>query len=199
MTQSPPPLPLALVQRYRQLFRFYDRQSDGQLELESDFRPAATRLAARWEGRPARFPDLFGLLMATYRHEQQRRDADGDGAVDEEEFVASHGRVLAAFQRFPDQARAFIDQAAGGFFDVLDLDADGYLQLEDLEAYAMAYAKPSAGIAANLKRMLDGLKLPAEQPRDQLPRDAFLTLVAQYWFDPSPDAPGRWLFHFDLS
>ena len=41
--------------------------------------------------------------------------------------------------------------------------------------------------------------LPPEQPRDQLPRDVFLTLVAQYWFDASPDAPGRWLFHLDPS
>ena len=42
--------------------------------------------------------------------------------------------------------------------------------------------------------MLDGLNLPPEQPRD-----VFLTLVAQYWFDVSPDAPGRWLFHLDPS
>ena len=81
---------------------------------------------------------------------------------------------------------------------LLDLDAvHRRLQLADLEAYALAYAKPTAGIAANLRRMLDGLNLPLEQPRDQLPRDVFLTLVAQYWFDPSPDAPGRWLFHLD--
>jgi hypothetical protein len=58
--------------------------------------------------------------MATYRHEQQRRDADGSGGVDEQEFVASHGPVLAAFRYFPGQARAFIERAAGGFFDVLD-------------------------------------------------------------------------------
>lgn len=197
MTQSQPPLPPALVQRYRQLFRFYDRQGDGELSLRSDFEPAATSLALRWQGRTAPFPDLLALLMATYRHEQQRRDADGSGAVDEQEFVASHGPVLAAFRRLPEQARAFIERAAGGFFDVLDLDGDGCLQLADLEAYAIAYAKPTGGIAANLRRMLDGLNLPPEQPRDQLPRQVFLTLVAQYWFDPSPEAPGRWLFHLD--
>ncbi len=199
MTESPPPLPPALVRRYRQLFRFYDRQGDGDLGLESDFLPAATSLAARWQGRPAPFPDLFGLLMATYRHEQRRRDADGSGGVDEQEFVASHAPVLAAFQRSPDQARSFMERAAGGFFDVLDLDRDGCLQLADLEAYATAYAKPTAGIAANLRRMLDGLQLPPEQPRDQLPREVFLTLVAQYWFDPSPDVPGRWLFHLEAT
>ena len=197
MSDSTTPLPHPLVERYRQLFRFYDRQGDGELSLDSDFRPAAAGLAARWAGRTAPFPDLFGLLIATYRHEQERRDTDGSGAVDEQEFVVSHGPVLAAFHREPIQARAFIERAAGGFFDVLDLDGDGCLQLADLEAYASVYAKPTAGIAANLRRMLDGLQLPADQPRDQLPREVFLTLVTQYWFDPSPEAPGRWLFHLD--
>ncbi len=31
-------------------------------------------------------------------------------------------------------------------------------------------------------------------PHGRLPRQAFLTLVEQYWFDPSPEAPGRHLF-----
>lgn len=103
--------------------------------------------------------------------------ADRSGSVDEEEFVASHGPVFSAFQRFPDRARTFIERAAGGLFDVLDLDADGCLHLEDLEAYASAYGKPTAGIATNLARMLDGLNLSAEQPRDQLPRKVFLILL----------------------
>lgn len=197
MTDSSSALPPPLVQRYRQLFRFYDRQSDGELGLEADFQPAATSLAARWRGHTAPLPDPLGLLMDVYSHEQERRDADRSGSVDEEEFVASHGPVFAAFQRFPDRARTFIERAAGGLFDVLDLDADGCLHLEDLEAYASAYGKPTAGIATNLARMLDGLNLPAEQPRDQLPRKLFLILVTQYWFDPSPQAPGRWLFHLD--
>ena len=48
----------------------------------------------------------------------------------------------------------------------------------------------STGIAANLDQMLNELGLPA----GRLPREAFLTLVEQYWFEPSPTAPGRLLF-----
>ena len=190
-------VPPVLAERYRRLFRFYDRQGDGELSLGGDFLPVARTLAARWHGHAARFPDLLGLLMATYRHEQERRDSDGSGAVDEAEFVASHAGMLRTQQRFPDQARAFIEQAAGGFFDVLDVDQDGCLVLADLQAYAAAYAKPTAGIAANLTRLLDGLGLPAEQPRDRLSRENFLILVTQYWFDPSPDSPGRGLFDLE--
>ena len=97
----------------------------------------------------------------------------------------------------PETAFALIERAAGGFFDVLDVDQDGCLVLADLQAYAAAYAKPTAGIAANLTRLLDGLGLPAEQPRDRLSRENFLILVNQYWFDPSPDSPGRGLFDLE--
>lgn len=83
--------------------------------------------------------------------------------------------------------------AAGAIFNVLDLDRNGVLSLEDLEAYARACRKPVAGIAANLARMLAAFDLPP----DRLPREVFLKLVRQFWFDPSPTVPGRWLFCLD--
>ena len=188
-------IPLALQQRYRRLFCFYDRSGDGLLTLADDHGPAAEVLAARWQGRETPFPDLLGLLLATYRHEGERRDLDGNGAVDEEEFVASHASVIEAFGRLPEEARAFIAKSAGGFFDCLDLDRDGCLDLADLESYAGAYGLPTAGIQANLTRMLSAFDLPP----DRLPKAVFLELVAQYWFDPSDEAPGRWLFDLGVA
>lgn len=182
-----------LQRRFQRLFRFYDVQGDGVLGLDSDFRQAAEAIAARWQGRTAPFPDLLQLLLETYRHENDRRDLDHNGEVDEQEFVQSHAAVQEAYVRLPVQARAFIARAAGGFFDCLDLNGDGVLELEDLQAYAQAYRKPSSGIQANLARMLAAFDLPP----DRLPRPVFLTLVEQYWFDPSPDVPGRWLFCLD--
>ncbi|MFM9110520.1 MAG: EF-hand domain-containing protein [Prochlorococcaceae cyanobacterium] len=186
-------VPIGLVHRYRRLFRFYDRNGDGRLTLAGDFSPAAEAIHQRWQGRRTPFPNLLELLLATYRHEQQRRDRDGDGSVDIEEFVASHAGVIEAQARLPQQALAFIDRAAGGFFDCLDLDSDGVLDVEDLEAYAAAYGHPTAGIAANLARMLAAFELPP----GRLPRAIFLELVRQYWFDPSPAVPGRWLFNLE--
>jgi Ca2+-binding EF-hand superfamily protein len=183
-------LPAELTGRYRRLFRFYDRDGDGRHTLEGDFEPVAVRIARRWQGRPSRVPNLLRLLLDTYRHENGRRDQNHDGMVDQEEFVASHGRVFTAFGADPQAAREFMARSAGGFFDVLDLDGDGQLELDDLAAFAAAYGHTTAGIAANLDRMLDALGLPP----GRLPRQAFLTLVEQYWFDPSPEAPGRHLF-----
>ncbi len=89
-------LPAELMQRYRRLFSFYDRDGDG------------------------------------------RRDRNHDGTVDGEECLASHGRVFAAFQADLQAAREFMARSAGGFFDVLDLDGDGQLDLDDLAAFAAA-------------------------------------------------------------
>lgn len=183
-------VPQVLIDRYRRLFRFYDRDGDGLHVLERDFNPVARSLHARWQGRVPPFTDLLQLLLSTYQHENGRRDRDGNGTVELDEFVASHQSVVAAYEANRDAARAFITRAAGGFFDVLDLDRDGALELADLEAFAAAYGHPVEGIAANLDQMLNELGLPA----GRLPREAFLTLVEQYWFDPSPTAPGRLLF-----
>ncbi len=183
-------LPSVLSARYRRLFRFYDRNGDGVHSLAGDFIPVAHSIQARWGERPTPVPQLLQVLLDTYTHENARRDTDSSGSVDLQEFIDSHGPVVAAFRSLPEQGRLFIERAAGGFFDLLDLDSDGVLQLADLEAFAAAYGHPVAGIAANLDAMLDDLGLPPSH----LPRQAFLTLVEQYWFDPSPTAPGRRLF-----
>jgi hypothetical protein len=183
-------IPEVLLDRYNSLFRFYDRQNTGVLTLGEDFAPAARRIEERWRGTTPPFPNLLQVLLSTYAHEQQRRDRDGDGCVNLEEFLASHEAVLAAYRANPEQSRAFIERAAGGFFDVLDLDGDGALEIADLEAFAAAYGHSGEGIAANLNIMLAELGLPPER----LPRQAFLTLVEQYWFDASPTTPGRRLF-----
>jgi hypothetical protein len=183
-------IPLALANRYRRLFRFYDRDRDGVHSLAGDFTAVAHRIHARWGDRPTPVPELLDVLLKTYSHEHQRRDRDGSGSVDLEEFIDSHARVIAAFHAEPQQARRFIAMAAGGFFDVLDLDGDGVLQPADLEAFAAAYDHPPEGITANLNTMLAELDLPP----DRLPRQAFLLLVEQFWFDPSPTTPGRRLF-----
>lgn len=179
-----------LEARYRQLFRFYDRDGDGVHTLAGDFEPVAHAIAERWGERPTPFPNLLQLLIHTYAHENQRRDGAGTGKVEIGAFVASHGRVLEAYRAQPQEAQAFIERAAGGFFDVLDLDRDGILTVADLQAFAAAYGHPTEEVAANLARMLGELELPP----DRLPRGVFLELVGQFWFDPSPTVPGRLLF-----
>jgi hypothetical protein len=182
-----------LEERYRLLFRFYDIDGTGRLSMDSCFRPVAETLAARWYGRKTPFPDIRKLLIDTYQRELERRDLDQNGVIHEQEFLDSHAPIIFAFLKNRRLAEIFIERAAGGFFDCLDLDGDGILQLADIEAYASAYGKPTGGIRKNLARMLEDFNLPP----DRLPRDVFLILVQQYWFDASPNVPGRRLFHLN--
>jgi hypothetical protein len=182
-----------LQRRYRRLFRFYDVDGDGRLCFDNDGRGVAEAIARRWAASGRCFPDLLPMLLGYYQHESQRRDLNKSGSVDEQEFVDSHAPALVAFADMPSKAIAFCERAAGVFFDALDLDGDGFLECQDLQAYARACGKPVEGIGDNLARMLADFDLPP----DRLPRSVFLTLVRQYWFDPSPDVPGRWLFCLD--
>jgi hypothetical protein len=101
--------------------------------MEGDFRQVAEQLAARWENRSAPFPNVLQLLIGTYQHELSRRDLNQNGVIDEQEFVQSHSAVITAFASMRPQAERFIERAAGGFFDCLDLNRDGVLELADLE------------------------------------------------------------------
>ena len=73
-----------LQRRYRCLFWFYDRQGDGVIYMEGDFRQAAETLAARWQNRSTPFPNILELLIAIYQHETERRDLNHDGVVNEQ-------------------------------------------------------------------------------------------------------------------
>ena len=73
-----------LQRRYRRLFWFYDRQGEGVINMEGDFRQAAETLAARWQNFRAPFHNILELLIATYQHETERRDLNQDGVVNEQ-------------------------------------------------------------------------------------------------------------------
>ena len=179
-----------LKRRYRNLFSFYDKTGDGQLVFADDLAPVADAIDARWGNNKRPFPNLLKLLYATYQKENSNRDLNNDGQVEPDEFVEAHKRVVNNFQAVPDKARAFIRQAAGGFFSCLDLDQDGWLVPDDLAAYAEAYGHPSDWVETNLNTMLEMLG----KPLGRIDLETFLLLIEQYWFDPSPNVPGARLF-----
>ena len=179
-----------LKRRYQRLFRFYDKTGDGRLVFADDLAPVAAAIDARWGQNKRPIPNLLKLLYATYQKENSRRDLNHDGVVEPDEFVEAHEPVVQSFQSVPDKARAFIRQAAGGFFSCLDLDQDGWLVPDDLAAYAEAYGHSSDWVETNLNAMLQML----DKPLGRIDMETFLLLIEQYWFDPSPDVPGARLF-----
>ncbi len=122
------------------MFLFYDVIGEVKISMEFDFRPVAKILAARWQNLTTPFANMLDLLIATYQHETDRRDLNHDAMVDELELVQSHTPIISAFNILRDQAEGFVALAAGGFFDCLDLNRDGVLELADLEPYASSYS-----------------------------------------------------------
>ena len=83
---------------------------------------------------------MLDFLIAPYQHETDSGDLNHDAMVDEQDFVQSHTPIISAFNILRDQAEAFVALAADGFFDCLDLNRDGVLELADLEPYASSYS-----------------------------------------------------------
>lgn len=192
-------LPENLSKRLLRLFRFMDRNGDGIVEYEADLLEVAKIIARRkYPEATPEYEHLFALLARTYKGENARRDLNWDGKVTPDEFLAGHQKLAQLMTAFPAQGVAFIAQAAGGFFDVLDLDGDGYLSLTDAQDYADAYCKGGDWVGANFTRLLasdvtNDLTSPP-LPAQGMSKAQFLELVRQFWFEPDENLPGSCLF-----
>ncbi len=184
-------LPESLRQRFQRLFRFMDRNQDGRLDYQADLLVVAKMFAGRKyaEGTPE-YEALFQLLAQTYAWENSRRDLNHDGHVTPEEFVESHAGVVQMMVTNPEAGLAFIAKAAGGFFDILDTDGDGFLSVTDVEDYAAAYGKSGAWVATNFQQLIASSTTAAQG----MAKAEFLELVRQYWFDPDDTQAGAKLF-----
>lgn len=184
-------LPESLAQRFQRLFRFMDRNGDGLLDYEADLLVVAQRFAERKfaPGTPG-YENLLQLLAQTYTWENSRRDLNHDGHVTLEEFVTSHAGVVQMMASHPEESIAFIARAAGGFFDILDTDNDGFLTVTDVQDYAEAYGKGGAWVSENFQQLIAG----TETASQGMAKAQFLELVRQYWFEPDNTWPGAYLF-----
>lgn len=190
-------LPPSLTQRLLRLFRFMDRNGDGVVEYEADLLEVAKIIARRKfaEGTPD-YQALFELLAYTYARENSRRDLNHDGQVTATEFLEGHERLAQRMAAHPAEGIAFIEQSAGGFFDVLDLDGDGYLSLADVQDYANAYGKGGDWVRTNFIQLL-AVGMPgdrAEASTAGMSKALFLELVRHFWFESDQSLPGSHLF-----
>lgn len=191
-------LPITLTKRLLRLFRFMDQNRDGVIEYEADLLAIAQKIAQRKfpTGTPD-YQDLFELLAKTYSWENTRRDLNKDGKVTPDEFLEGHQKLAKQMAASPRQGIEFIAKAAGGFFDILDLDGDGYLSLSDVQDYANAYGKGGDWVEANFRALIAS-NLPENTPEEVIqrgmPKAQFLELVRQFWFEPDDSLPGSRLF-----
>lgn len=132
--QSPTPPNESKRERYRRWFRIFDANGDGHID-EKDFVILFERVATvrRAQSGPAR--EILGQAARVRFQMILAADADGDGRVTEDEYLA------AAFaQRDPGaELDALHEGLARGGFASFDVDGDGVLNLQDFVLTHVAF------------------------------------------------------------
>jgi len=165
--------------KLEKMFELYDANKDGYIEA-ADYERVGEGFATGTGCAPGS-PD-FERLRATYlgfwEHLRQAADADQDGKVTREEFVASYETLLAM--------RETIEQVSRGILQMTDRDGDGKISRGEYGANMQAYGldAPAADEAfGHLDRDGDGF----------IDTDELMQNVEEFFFGEDEAAPGNWL------
>ena len=172
--------------RKRKLTRFFnvlDRDGDGTI-TSADPEMVITNLASIRKLSPGmpKYDTFRAGFLAYWDDLMKRSDANDDGVVTLDEWLAYHEQMLADEQKF-EYTVAF---SAGIMFALMDVDDDGKITLEEygewMKAWGMNAESLSADIFAKLDRNGDGT----------LSQSEVLALTHEFYYSEDPDAPGNW-------
>jgi Ca2+-binding EF-hand superfamily protein len=161
------------------MFDLYDANHDGMIE-EADYARVAEGFA-RGTGVQPGSPEeahLRATYLGYWNRLQQEADADRDGRVARDEFVASYERML--------DMRGAIMGIAQTILQLTDRDADGKIGLAEFSANMQAYElseQDAAEAFRHLDRNGDGF----------ITTDELLQDVDEFFYGDDPAAPGSWL------
>lgn len=177
---------LSDLQRYKlpRLFAAYDADGDGKVELR-DFERLLHQFAAfrGWRQGSEEYAELHRSLLGRWEHMRRFADADHDGNVSLDEWLAYMETVL-------DDARAYETEMEGmaeAVFRVFDVDGDEALSIEELRAL---YRGLGLGPVTS-KVMHERLEMG---PGGRMTWNRFLDLFDEFLTSTDPSDPGNWLF-----
>jgi Ca2+-binding EF-hand superfamily protein len=166
-------------QKLGKMFDLYDANKDGHIE-EADYLRVAEGFARGTGTRPgsAEHDQLRAAYLGFWNRLRQVSDADKDGKVTRDEFIASYDTMLAM--------RDSIVGVAQSILHLTDRDHDGKISRAEFAANLQAYgvAERDAGEAfGHLDRDGDGYLTIGE----------LLLNVEEFFYGEDPHAPGNWL------
>ena len=161
------------------LFDLYDANQDGYIEA-ADYARVGEGFAACTGCVPgsADHEKLRSTYLGFWEQLRQSADADQDGKVTRDEFLASYERLLAM--------RDAIVGVSQAILQLTDRDGDGKITPAEFAANLEAYgldAPAAAEAFRHLDRDGDGFIAAEELLQD----------VEEFFYGDDPNAPGNWL------
>ncbi len=162
------------------MFDLYDVNKDGYIEA-TDYERVGEGFAIGTGCAPgsADYEKLRTTYLGFWENLRQAADADHDGKVTRDEFVASYETLLAMRETIAGVARAILQMT--------DRDGDGKISLGEFGSNMRAYGLDSPAVAEafrHLDRDGDGF----------IDTDELQQNVEEFFFGEDESAPGNWLF-----
>ncbi|MER7050152.1 EF-hand domain-containing protein [Streptomyces jumonjinensis] len=165
-------------------FGLLDTDRDGRVG-EADLLRLAPKLATAFASRtPADVERLRAALGAVWSADFAVMDADGDGAVDREEWRTGVRRSVAA-DRSGFLGR--LERVLHAWFALCDTDGDGFISRAE---YTHMYGSTLGLTAGPLNEAFTTLDIDGD---GLVCRDEIRAAIEEFWTSESRDTPGNWL------
>lgn len=163
-------------------FNELDVNGDGRIE-SSDIELLIKNHGSAY-GYPEDTPEYEELAERTRDVWEQLKsfDADGDGEVSLDEYVAGFAAFLSQRHAFMDSMNVLVD----AFYALADRDQDGQLSEDELIMHFRAW-NHSAEQAREAFQRLD------RNGNGAISKDEWMTNLEEFYYSEDPQAPGNWL------
>ena len=166
-------------------FALFDVSENGVLDKD-DFELAAQRVARAFRRVPGMrgYRGIRSSHLQQWQHLQAAMDADGDGNITKDEYIAAMTSKVIEDPTGYDQV---IRPSIEAMLDIADVNHDNQLDPEEFVRMLGAYSVPAEDAAAVFARL-------DRDDSGYLTRDEIDLAFEEFFLSDDADAPGNWLF-----
>jgi len=172
-------------QKLNRLFKVLDSDHNGTLE-RNDYTTVVSNLAKihGWKSGSPEYSAVETLYLTIWGNLKALADANNDGQVSLEEFLAFHDQMLST----PDMYDQITVGTVDLLFEAFDRNRDGQFSQQDFRDFFAGYGIRDQALADEAFKKLDA------SGKGMIPKDQALERVKEFYFSNDPAAAGNWLF-----